>query len=226
MSQLVVNSIEDFINSIDFSTAVESFSDDGTYTTVVCDNIYHARGGMKVDVDGMEYKVRTSDPATDTLELNGLITDPVTVTIPTPQYFHGTLRAANGEVSQLDPLTTFPMIYLWEIVKEDEQDIFSAIDREAGLRFFFIDEANNEDWLVDDYYKQRLEGLNKLVDKFKSSLLLDKGNYYTDEVTFTRVQHPNWGEYKDLKGHVKLLFDGYFAAVEYDFTLPFRKGCN
>lgn len=225
MSKLTVDIMRDFVASLDLYSPVVSFSDDGTNTTLVVENIYHARRGMTVDVDGTGYVVVSVDYNACEIVLEGVIANPLLMTVPNPFYFHGTPIATNNHIALMQETAkeTVPMIYLYEILTEEEQNILSSIQRESDIRFFFLDSCNNSDWLTDDHYSYVLRGLNLLVDAFIDQLREDRKHFFTDEVTFRRVNHANWGNFVNNKGHIKRLFNGFYTGVELAFTLPIRK---
>lgn len=222
--KLTVDIIDDFIQTLDLSGDVVSFSDDGTDTTLVVDNTFNARKGMVLDVDGAPFTVLSIVFETS-ITVSGLPITPVKYTVQLPFFFHGTPIATNNQIAEASHKDKVPMIYLHEIIKEKDRDIFSSIERDSNLRFFFLDSANFDDWTTDDHYSQRLLGLNALVSAFKKQAI-ESNMFFLDETEFDRINHVKWGTFKDSQGHIKNIFDDELTGVELNFTLPINKTCT
>jgi len=216
--KLTVDIIDDFIQSLDLSGDVRSFSDDGTDTTLIVDNTFHARKGMVLDIDGLPFTILSVVFETS-ITVSGLPAAPFNYTVPLPFYFHGTPIATNNQISEADHKVKVPMIYLHEILKEKDKDIFSSVKRDSDVRLFFLDSANFDDWTTDEHYSQRLLGLNALVNAFRDQALKSE-LFFLDETEFSRVNHVKWGTFTDLKGHIKNIFDDKLTGVELSLTLP------
>jgi len=222
--RLTVDIIEDFINSLDLSGSVISFSDDGTNTTIAVEKTYHARKTMLLDIDDTDYEI-VSVVNNESIEVVGVIPSPVNYKVPNPFYFHGTPILTNAHISGAKENQKTPMVYLYEILKERDKKEDSNIRRESDLRLFFLDSANFGEWSTDDHYSKRLLGLNNLVDEFISAARDFSCCFYLYETEFIRINHVNWGVWEDNKGHKRTLFDDELTGVEVIFTLPL-KNCN
>ena len=55
--KLTVDIFEDFIKSLEIASAITSFSDDGTNTTLLVSQTFHAREGMFATIDGERYPI-------------------------------------------------------------------------------------------------------------------------------------------------------------------------
>ena len=223
--KLTVDILDDFISNLDLSGNVNAFSDDGTSTTLEVSKTFHAREGMQLDVDGTDYPI-TAFVNNTSITVTGVIASPMVYTVPNPYYWHGTPMMTNNHISRADSPDKVPMVYLAEILRETDTPLNSGIRRESNLRLFFLDEANFENWDTDDHYTQRIVGLNNLVDAFVSQARENRHDFYLYETSFTRINHVKWGEFKDLKGHVKLIFDDHLSGVELSFTLPIINLCE
>jgi len=222
--KLTVDIMEEFIAGLDLSGKVNSFSDDGTNTTILVDKTFHLRGKMQVDIDGSDHEVVNVVNNTS-VEVAGLVASPQNYTVPNPFYFHGTPMATNDQIHGKRDANKVPMVYLYEILRERDMNIDSRVVRESDLRLFFLDNADYSDWETDDHYSKRLVGLNNLVDFFIEAGRADRCCFYLYETTFTRINHVKWGVWKNNAGHEKRLFDDNLTGVELSFTLPLRN-CN
>lgn len=179
---------------------------------------------MLIDIDGTDYVIESVVNNTS-IVVQGVIANPQAYTVPNPFYFHGTPIMTNAtHISGAASSDKVPMIYLYEILRERDLRQNSSVVRESDLRLFFLDSANFSEWNTDEHYSQRLLGLNNLVDKF-----IEEARkfpcFYLFETDFTRINHVNFGVYRDNQGHIKKIFDDDLTGVELSFTLPL-KNCN
>ena len=220
--KLTVDILDDFIKSLDLSGSVTGFSDDGTNTTLEVRSTYHARRGMFLNVDGDDYRILAVVNNTS-IEVEGLIPNPLAYRAPNPFYFHGTPMMTNANhISGAKDADKTPMIYLYEILRERDMSRNSRVSRESDLRLFFLDNADFDTWDTDDHYSKRLVGLNNLVDAFEVAAEAYTCCFYLFETSFTRINHVNWGIWRDNSGHEKRIFDDNLTGVELSFTLPLR----
>ena len=222
--KLTVDILEDFVSSLDLSGQVITSTTDGTNTTIVVVKTYHARKKMVLDIDGMGYEIVSVIDNTS-IEVVGVIADPTKYTVPNPFYFHGTPMLTNAHINGAKEKDKYPMVYLYEILREKDKRKNSRIVRESDLRLFFLDSANFGEWTTDDHYSKRLLGLNNLVDEFIQAAREYGCCFYLYETDFSRINHVNWGTWRDNAGHEKKLFDDELTGVELSFTLPLKE-CN
>ena len=222
--KLTVDILEDFIASLSLSGDVLSHSDDGVNTVINVEKTYHARRKMLVNIDGTDYEV-VAVVNNQSIEVVGVIADPVAYTVPNPFFCHGTPVMTNSHINGARHSDKVHMIYLYEILRERDKNPNSRIVRESDLRLFFLDSANFSEWDTDDHYSQRLLGLNNLVDAFIEAARKNTCCFYLFETDFTRVNHANWGVYVDNEGHKQRIFDDDLTGVELSFTLPL-KNCD
>lgn len=223
--KLTVDILEDFINTLDLSGPVISFTDDGASTILTVEKTFHARRGMVLDVDGNPYTIEAVTN-NNTIQVAGVIVQPERYILPNPFYFHGTPIMTNANhIKGADSVEKLPMIYLYEILREVDKRPDSRVVKEADLRLFFMDTANYEEWTTDDHYSQRLQGLNNLVDAFIEAARAYRCCFYLYNTDFTRINHVNWGVFVTDKGHRRRIFDDDLTGVELNFTLSLKK-CN
>lgn len=220
--KLTVDILEDFINTLDLSGQVISFSDDGTNTTLVVEKTFHARKKMQLNVDGTDYEI-FSVVNNQSITVVGVLGAAASYTVPNPFYFHGTPMMTNAHINGAKERDKLPMIYLYEILRERDKRENSRIVRESDLRLFFLDSADFDDWETDDHYTLRLLGLNNLVDEFIAAAREYQCCFYLFETDFTRINHVKWGVWKDNAGHDRRIFDDNLTGVELSFTLPLKK---
>jgi len=224
----VVNYIENFLNGIDFSTPILAITDDSVNATIsVCD-LYYARKGLIIKIDGKDYTILSVDYVNSTITLKGLIAPIPHVMIAKLQplfYFHGTPLAVNSELSAI-PFTSkkTPMLYVYEIIREDyDLDILSSIEKRSDVKMVFLDDSS-EQITTDEHYQFVITPLANLVDKFIFELKRDKRNLAIKELAnYKRINHVRFGTYTDGKGHEKRIFQDQLTGIEVSLTLPFIK---
>lgn len=226
-AQLTVYLLKDFIeNTLDLSGQVESAVFDGTNTTITTCDIFHLRESMTVLLDDVAYTVLSVDQELNTFTVAGDLTGSFIYEVPNPFFFWGTPRQAQTELSNTDPASKYPFVYLKEIIRERNFDQFASLERESDVRLFFLDEMNKMDWHTVELYSNVLIGLNKLVDAFITQLRASS-KFYLQETTFERVNHSDFGlNIIDNEGHLSALFADNLSAVDLSFTLPVRSCCT
>jgi hypothetical protein len=222
---IIPDTIEEYINSLDFSTNVLSHSNDGTNTTLNVRNTFHARPRLIIDVDGTGYKVLSVDYSTKTIIVEGVITNPVEVIVPTPFFFHGTPKAVNDILSGLNDSQKVPMIYLYEVSEEDLPEVGSLYYSTPTLWLHFLDVDNREDWNTDDRYSNIIEPQIILVDYFVSKLNTFSKFDGVERSSINRKTFPIWGVFVNYKGVENSVFNEHLGGVSIKFSIPFFK-CN
>jgi len=223
MSLLVVDVMESFIAGLDLSSKVISSSDDGTDTTLVVENVFHARADLNrvVDIDGTDYTVLSVDYNTNTIIVSGVIAFPKLYTIASPFYWHGTPISTGNELKFVESEEKVPMAYLRELIVEDIPVDTSNLQRTAKIRLAFADEAKFQDWDRDDHYSLAIRPLCNLVNAFVTQL--DKKGCLNRSGEIRQIMAPKWGTFLDRKGNVKQMFTERLDGIELTFDLEI---CN
>lgn len=224
MSKRTVYKIQDFINTLDLSGVIISFVIIDSTTAITVSNTFNARVAMPIFIDDVEAIITAIDFDNNIITVSGVFASPSIFRLNPPFYFHGTPIATNNHISQANSNEKYPMIYLYEIFQEVDQDIFSSIDYISDIRLFFLDRSNFEDWNTQDHYTNVINGMNSLVDEFIKQLR-DSSLFFSNEVTFTRTNHANFGNFVENQGHVSHFFDDYTSGVQLQFSLNVRKCC-
>jgi hypothetical protein len=223
---IIADTIEEYINSLDFSTNVITHTNDGTNTTLNVFDTFHVRPRLIIDVDGTGYKVLSVNYSTKTIIVQGVIVSPVKVTVPTPFFFHGTPKAVNHQLSGLSDSQKVPMIYLYEVIEEELPEVGSLYYSTPSLWLHFLDVDNREDWNTDDRYSNIIEPQIILTDYFISKLNTFSKFDGDERSKINRKTFPIWGEYVNYKGAENSIFNEYLGGVSLRFSLPFYKDCN
>ena len=225
MSEQTVDFIETFLSGINFNTYVDSHSNDGTNTTLTVREMFYARAGLTIDVDGTDYVILSVDYTLLEIVVVGVIASPQIALLQPVKYFHGTPLAVTAELNAI-PMTSAkaPLLYVYEMIPEDyNHEISNTLDRTASVRMVFLDDSSSYN-TTDEHYSSVITPINNLVDKFVKELLKDGSNFV--RVLFDRskrLNHVYFGTYSDSKGHERKIFNDIFTGIELDIDLPFSK---
>lgn len=222
----VPDTIETFVDQIDYTLTVVSYSNDGINTTIIFEDIYHASIRLMLNVNSVDYKIILVNG--NSITIKGVI-DPVnTVKIQKPFYYHGTPRATNNEINlmQENRVAHTPFIYLLQILRERvNNDPKLSLDRIADVRMFFLDEADFTNWNTDNHYTFVINRMRSLVENL---FIKEANDYYLfdDFDDYEVIDHVKFGVYKDYEGHVNSVFDKNLSGVELRINLPILKSLS
>jgi len=225
MSVQTVNFIETFLSGINFNTYVDSFSDDGTNTTLTVREMFYAREGLTIDVDGTDYTIVSVDYDLLQIVVSGVIVAPLIALLQPIVYFHGTPLAVTAEMNAI-PMTSdkAPLLYVYEMITEDyNHEISNTLDRTASVRMVFLDDSSRYN-TTDEHYNSVITPIANLVNKFVDEIIADKSTFVRTLIDRSRrLNHVKFGTYTDNKGHEKTIFNDTLTGIELDIDLPFRR---
>lgn len=225
MSVQTVDFIETFLSGINFKTYVDSSSNDGTYTTLTVREMFYARDGLTIDVDGTDYDIYSVDYSLKQIVVTGVIASPSIAELQPVKYYHGTPLAVTGELNAI-PLTSdkAPFLYVYEMIPEDyNHEISNNLDRTASVRMVFLDDSSRYN-TTDEHYSSVITPMANLTNKFVDEIIKDKSNFVRTLIDRSRrLNHVYFGTYTDAKGHEKKIFNDTLTGIELDIDLPFRR---
>ena len=216
-----VDIIETLINELDFTYTIKSNTNDGTDTTLVVSDTFHSRKGLTVNDGSTDYTIKSVDHDTKTIIISGVVSG--VITLQSPFYFHGVPYKVNDNLSKIRlTKNKLPLIYLYEIIREREiRDELSAIEREADIRLFFLDESKYAEWDTDQHYSLAITPMKNLVNLFLENLRDNNKIGLIEDSTI--INHANFGTFVTDQGHVSSFFNERTSGVELDITLPILK---
>ncbi len=224
---IVPDLLETFIDSLTFESAVinQTYDLPSDTTTITVEDSFFARTDLVVYLDGFPYTVKSFDSKLNQLVFDTELAPITTLTLSNPFFFHGTPYMTNIELTKIQKTDSkFPMIYLYEIVREDirneEKDGLAEI---ADIRLFFLDNANFRDWDTDKHYTNSIRPQRKLVDEF--ILQMNKYKMFDRSDNITLINHVNFGQFVDKKGHLQSIFNEKTSGIELQIKLRIRD-CN
>jgi hypothetical protein len=227
MQDLTVYLLKDFFEStLSLQSNVTNVVFNSPNSTITVCNIFNLRAGSIVLIDSVEYTVISVNHSAESFTVLGDLTGAIQITLVNPFFLWGTPIQANTELSY-KRVDKYPFIYLKEIIRETVFNEKAALNREATISLFFLDEMNKSDYHTREFYSEVIIGLNKLVNEAIRQLRLDISNFYLVNTDFNLTNHSDFGlNIINTKGHVKALFSDNLSAVELSVTLPIKKGCK
>lgn len=249
---IVVDVIEDFLNSLSLNLKTLSFFYDKASgkTSVVVDNYLFARDALDVAVNAtfsdnstttLDSKIKSVDTATSTIVIevdfftlaNPAPFDPavdeeitlksIGIELPRPMFRHGTPYAVNNEI---DRDISYPLVYLLEILKErlpSSRD--SAYETTPTIRLFFLDESDFRNLDTDALYSNVVVHQRNWMDYFLKKLR-DERRLFDLPSAIEVYTFAKFGQYANNKGMINSIFNKELSGVELRMDLPIRrKGC-
>ncbi len=225
MSTQTVDFIESFLAGINFSTFIDSYSNDGTNTTLTVREVFYAREGLNIDVDGTDYVILSVGYDLKEIVVVGVIAAPAVAELQKVQYFHGTPLAVTAELNAISLTSTkAPLLYVYEMIPEDyNHEISNSLDRTASVKMVFLDDSSRYN-TTDEHYSSVITPLSNLANKFVDEIIAAKSSFVRVLIDRSRrLNHVYFGTYTDSKGHERKIFNDTFTGIELDIDLPFRK---
>lgn len=165
---MVVDLIRSIVASMNFEIPVNS-EVSGVY--YVCKTLTAKPGKIVEDADGNKFKV-VDFVYNESLTLapygHGIPFEGTTIYAPAPLFLHGTPMSVNSEYLWISNQTRSktPFIWLLRGYKEKIGGNQSAIEVEAPVRLFFMDEADEPKWVNDQHDQITITPIRGLVDQF------------------------------------------------------------
>lgn len=220
----IVTLLESMINSMLPIVKVVSFVDngDGTFTLEVCDSSY-LRTGSRFSFGGVDYKV-ISFVNNKTLVIEGSVVLQGSFTLSPPLFITDTPQGANNELKALDSdMSRHPFIWLLENFPSTFINTNSSTVAEARVRLFFLDIADNTEWLNKEHRDECIKPMKNLIDTFISDLQRKiSGKLSHKQTPFTVTDRVRFGIYTTDKGNTESIITEPLSGVELDITIPIR----
>lgn len=212
----------DFVMSSTVTTLTQYGN--GTWSFRTCE-LFHVRPSSIITINGTEYEVVSVDydKKEITIKSTTIVTG-TTYIAPPYFYFHGTpIDTGNVLTTILDSSQKYPMVYLLEVIKDNfNASKTSVIERESNLNIFFLDEANFNDWDVDQHYSDAIIPMFNLCNAFIDHINLT--GYLGVLDNFDIKYHAKFGlQIREESGHIKNLFNDNTSGVQLTINLPFKR---
>jgi len=215
----LVDIVSTIIDKIDLDIKVDGIIDnsDGTFTISLCETKYltlykiiKSDALLEYSITAIEFGVSiTVAPEGHSTDFAGAI-----VTMPKPQFIHGTPQTTNNEYLSLDNETAkkTPFIWLVETYSYDDPGGDSILEASYKVRLFFLDWANEEAWTNSEHNKFAIKPMEALKTIFME-VIEDSFDFRKPKATNIRV-HPRFGvEIKD-KGNKRKIINEDLTGIE------------
>jgi hypothetical protein len=148
--------------------------------------------------------------------------------IPAPNYFYGTVKATNSELTQIKKAKQkTPLVYYYHVSKEKRnRNPEINLGRRADIILFFLEDDAVKGELTEDRHREYVAPMTQLAEDFVD--LLESSSIIGDieEEEYTIISQSKAGFY-DRVGHVKNLFSMELSGIEFRISLPINKnGCE
>lgn len=228
MTKFIPDVLEAFINGLGYVADVWEAVYSAPNTTITVGNVLHLRAGLTVSIDGAGAEIISVDYGANSFVVSGDFSSASLVTFPTPFFFHGTPLATNSHISRLKDDSMVPMVYLYEVIRENLGGPNSRMI-ESSLRLFFLDVSNFQDWDTDEHYSLAIRPMRNLADYFIWSAKKQVGKMQAGDRSEI-ITHAKFGAVNN-KGHFQSIFNVHLSGVEVSIDLVFTdcspyKGIN
>lgn len=226
---IIVDKIEDIIDNATIELDITSVSFDAVSKFVTCSttNTQWIRPLKRLTIDGREGTIQ-SFIYNESFVI--LFDDELTIsegkyTIQNPFYRYGTVLEVDNELYQVrHTLDKYPLIYLHDRFTQSEdysEDGNGNVT--ANLRFFFMDNYNENDWTKQDHYTNVIKPMHNLKNWFIKLLRDDPkiDNLSNADIT----SYVKFGTYTDNTGSINNLMSDYITAIEVRLDVQFINCC-
>ena len=143
-------------------------------------------------------------------------------------YYGKPIQTSNEIDKEQNPNAKYPAIIVFENGSSvQELEPTSTIESTESLEMFFVDIANYEDWLIDDFYSNVVNAMEDLSYEFVNACRQYK---YIEELTATatRERISKWGVrlIRSGKGSADTIFNDNLSGVSLRIDLPISRALN
>jgi len=227
----IINTIVDLFRKtgsvsavVDNGNGTATFATDSTDGLTVgdCENPF-------VSVGGVSYEVVSFTADTDITVNFTALPSGSTWTSDAPYVYYGNPIQMSNEIDkEQNPNAKYPAIIVFENGNSvQELEPISTIESTESLEMFFVDIANYEDWLIDDFYSNVVNAMEDLSYEFVDACRQYK---YIEELTATatRERISKWGVrlIRSGKGSADTIFNDNLSGVSLRIDLPISRALN
>jgi hypothetical protein len=182
-----------------------------------------------IEVGGVSYEVVSFTADTDITVNFSTLPSGSTWTADAPYVYHGNPIQISNEIDkEMNPNAKYPAIIVFENGNSiQELAPTSTIESTESLEMFFVDMANYNDWLIEDFYSNVVNAMEDLSYDFVDACR----NYkYIEELTgtATRERISKWGVQvlRSGKGSADTIFNDNLSGVSLRIDLPISRALN
>lgn len=227
----IINSVVDLMRKKGSVSNVVDNSN-GTYTFTT-DSTAGLNVGLEenpfIDINGTSYEVVSFTTNSDITVRSTTIPSGSEWIADAPYVYHGNPIQISNEIDQeLNPNAKYPALIVFENGNSvQELEPTSTIESTESLEMFFVDIANYNDWLIEDFYSNVINAMEDLSYDFVDACREYK---YIEELTgtATRERISKWGVQvlRSGKGSADTIFNDNLSGVSLRIDLPISRALN
>jgi len=209
---------------VDNGNGTATFNTDSTDGLTVgdCENPF-------VTVGGVSYEVVSFTADTDITVNFTALPSGSTWTADAPYVYYGNPIQMSNEIDkEQNANAKYPAIIIFENGSSTQElNPTSTIESTESLEVYFMDIANYQDWLIDDFYSNVVNVMEDLSYNFVDACRQYK---YIEELTATatRERISKWGVrlIRSGKGSADTIFNDNLSGVSLRIDLPISRALN
>lgn len=209
------------------TAAITSVIQNGNEYTLNTAKTFDIKKGQFINVLGFDvYVIDIVQDTSITVETSEDLTSAVEWSSLQPYFYYGDPIDMNNEINRgdTDTDTKYPAVIMFEVQKQRYfRDRSVLYDSEPSVRLFFMDQANYEDYSIDDLYGV-VDRMQDLALEFIDQLDLTSGVYIQDQ-DYLINKHSKWGVkvIRDRRTTSETIFDNNLTGVELNIDIPLSK---
>lgn len=214
--------LKPIVEAIDCTINVDSITTSGNEVTIYTCNTLWVTYGYEITIGTDVYKVIDLQP-NEWIKVKGATPTATSFQIYKPFFMHGTVLAQSEVLNEIAMSTDkLPLIYFQEIATEShENDEESLIDRTTECNFYFLVDANFQDWAVQDHYRYAIRPMRNLLQAFVEAL--KASTIITRDFKYSTLDHAKFGVYLNAQGHTKMIFNDELSGTQMRTNLIIEK---
>lgn len=209
------------------TAAITSVIQSGNEYTLTTASTFDIKKGQYISVLGFD--VYVIEVVTDTsikVETSEDLNAAVEWASLQPYFYYGDPIDINNEINRgnMDTDTKYPAVIMFEVQRQRYfRDRANLYDSEPSVRLFFMDQANYQDYSIDDLYGV-VDRMQDLALEFIDQLDIEKGVYIQDS-EYLINKHSKWGVkvIRNRRTASETIFDNNLTGVELNIDIPLSK---
>lgn len=227
--QILKGLVEDTAHTITI-TSVESLGS-GLYK-LNTENTLYLRAAKKVTIDSVAYKV-TDFVLNSYVTVTAVDGSDTAVTVSTfdidsPLFLWGNPQMVSAELQKRIDLSkrtgdqVHPYIWLVEIGSTSyDNSPQAAVKTKPTFNIFFLDSNKYDDWTISDHYANGVDTMSNYRAFFIDIINTRRDIFENDSITYTTVNHVNFGDYIVDQGMKERILNDDVTGVQLQIELPY-----
>ncbi len=151
-------------------------------------------------------------------------------TINAPLFVWGNPQMVSAELLKRVNNNTVIWPYIWVVEISNTQntlDPAAAVRTTPSFNIFFLNSADKVNWTIEEHYDEDIYTLNNYIEFFIEILKSRRDLFATTLITYTTVNHVNFGDYIVDEGMKELILNGGITGIQMQIDIPYTiDTCN